>query len=489
MKALRERPAPPPGRDASCAAPPLLWLLAALVLGTAFVTGGSSTETGRGVLVAQWLALPLMVWASWLAWQRGRLRTARAGVALVLLALLLPALQLLPLPAQWWLSVPTRAALAADLAAFDVGALDYRWTLAPDATERDLYLLLPAVALFLAALALRAADWQRLLWTVVGLVSFSVLLAFLQLGAAQDSVLNPFPQYAPMLTGVFASKNHQASAMAVGLVLVLSLFLAHLQQPRDRLRLLICGALIVLLASVLPLVKSRAGVIIALLACGMIVASRGLPRQLDGSGTRAGRVAWVLALAGAALGTWGALAWMQSDIGVDGSRWEMAAATLRLGLENAPFGSGFGSFVPMFEQATAGGLMRSGYINNAHNDYAQLWFEGGLLAVLALAFALVTLVRALIALLTLRPESAARNCGLAAFWGLAVLLLHSAMDYPLRTPALLAVFGLLAGIMIAAAGEARQRARAHEASQRSRMRRSSASERRPSADSAPPLPE
>ena len=96
------------------------------------------------------------------------------------------------------------------------------------------------------------------------------------------------------------------------------------------------------------------------------------------------------------------------------------------------------------------------YINNAHNEYVQWWLEGGVVAVLAMFAAIVALIQSLHRLLRLPAGSSARTTGLAALMGVLVMLLHSSVDYPLRTPALMATFGLLAGIAISAAAQVRK---------------------------------
>ncbi|MEJ5207477.1 O-antigen ligase family protein [Denitratimonas sp. CY0512] len=439
----------------------LVLLLAGTVLALCFVCGGSSAQTGLGVVLAQLLALPLLGLALWRAWQRQRLGEVRWELIVVAAIVCLPLLQLLPLPESLWSLSSARAALSADLAVFGVHDLDLRWSLTPVATERNVYLLLPAVALFVVPLAVRRQAWKALLWWPIGMAMFSLLLAFVQLGLPQDSFVNPFPEYAPSLSGVFANKNHQASALAIGLVLVLSKLMdvySRRSHAQSTASLVLYAAMLALLILVLPLVKSRAGLIIALVVCGLVLLCTGplSPRSWRNSGHVA-RVLAVSAFSGLLVGLWGAFAWMQSEAALDGSRWTMFIMTLRLGVDNAPFGSGFGSYVLMFEQATQGALMRSGYINNAHNDYVQWWFEGGVLAILVLAAALYALIAALIRVLSLPGDSRSRSCGVAAAFGLLVLLLHSTVDYPLRTPALMAIAGLLAGILVSVAAQGRKR--------------------------------
>jgi len=433
-------------------------MLALLVLGLCFITGGSSMHSGMGVLLAQGIALLLLPFALWQAHQRQRLYPARWPLTVALAMLCLPLLQLMQLPEALWRMSPARVMLADDLATFGVDNLIRRWSLTPDTTERIAYQLLPALALFLVPIATSRTIWKGLLWCCIGLGTFSLLLAFAQLGASQDSFLNPFPEYPPSLSGVFANKNHQASALAIGLVLALSLLIdAFLRPGHDshaQAKKIICALLALSLILVLPLVRSRAGLLVAMVACGTLLLTSGFLSAELWRTSRALRALSILAVAILALGVWGAFAWMQSEAALEDSRWIILTTTLRLGLENAPFGSGFGSFVPMFEQATSGTLMRQGgYINNAHNEYAQWWFEGGIAAIAVLLAALAILITAARRLLERPLESETRRIGIGATCALLVLLLHSTVDYPMRTPALMAVAGLLAGIVVAAASE------------------------------------
>jgi hypothetical protein len=60
-------------------------------------------------------------------------------------------------------------------------------------------------------------------------------------------------------------------------------------------------------------------------------------------------------------------------------------------------------------------------------------------------------------LLAFHPRSGSRRRGLAAAMAILVLFLHSSVDYPLRTPALLAVLALMTGILASAAATGTKR--------------------------------
>src|SRR5690606_36764968 len=85
---------------------------------------------------------------------------------------------------------------------------------------------------------------------------------------------------------------------------------------------------------------------------------------------RRGIVALLVSGLVAAVGLSAATGWMRVD-GVDEIRWLLRKATMALAGLHLPWGSGIGSFVPVFEQAVPDVLLMPNYVNAAHNDFAQ----------------------------------------------------------------------------------------------------------------------
>lgn len=431
-----------------------LLVLIGVLLTLTFITGGSSQQSGVGVLAAQLLAIPILLYAMLQAWQTGRFRTAQLGIAALALVVMVPWLQLLPIPAWLWDLPATRLPLRHDLLAAGVGNIDMRWSLAPAATERAALLLLPPMAVFFAVLALGADALRKVLWLVIALALFSLMLAVAQAGAGQDSFLNPFPQYLPAMGGVFANVNHQADALAVALVISVALiFDARRYAERHGSSLAptwMLVALAALFTLALPLIGSRAGVLIVMLPLVMVAA---LCSRISFERLRHHRpTQWlaVLAIGLLAATVFVALGWMQVDATVEESRWVFSKETLQLGFANAPLGGGVGSFVPLFEHGAEVSLRLTTFLNHAHDEYPQWWLEAGILGVLVLLAVLTTLVIFLRRLIQSSRHSRLRATGVAALAALLVMLLHSSVDYPLRTPALMTVFAALAGIVTAA---------------------------------------
>ena len=418
-------------------------IAAGVLLATAFITGGDSGTTGSLAIVAtQLLALAVLAWAM-PALAAASLDPLRRHA--LLLAFALPALlaaQQIPVPASWWQALPARAGLARDLALVGVAPAWQPWSLAPLAGERALWSLLPALAVFTAVLALPRARLRGLLLLFALLAAASQVLGWLQVGAAQDSLVNPFPRWPLAFNGLFANPNHQGTAAALSVVAMVALAASgnRVEAGDRRPRLIPCGLALLALAS-LPMTGSRAALLLAI--AGAVAALLLLRLEMQGrrfgGRVRAGWAAVVLAMVAFAV------AWVRFQA-ADVVRWSLVETTAAMAWAHAPTGAGVGSFVPVFDQYAPRSLMQWEFFNHAHDEYVQWWFESGVAGMAVLACALWLLVRS-----RPRPRGKYQGEAVAGWLGCITLLMHSLVDYPLRTPALMAVAALLAGTMVAAA--------------------------------------
>jgi O-antigen ligase len=121
------------------------------------------------------------------------------------------------------------------------------------------------------------------------------------------------------------------------------------------------------------------------------------------------------------------------------SRAELLSTTSRAAREFMPFGSGLGSFrdvYPLYERATQ---VTTTYAVHAHNDYAELVLELGLPGVLLiLLFVGWWAYRVWRVWRSAEAGPFARAAAIAS----AALLIHSFVDFPLRTAALAGCFGM-----------------------------------------------
>lgn len=405
------------------------WVLPALVA-LALLAGGGSMS---GMRVDGWLsalgaaAILLLVAAHATGMRPMALRTARAPLAMLFVLALLVLFQLWPLGFDApWLGDDSRSAARWALetsGATPTGTL----SLDPHATLRfGLRWLLP-VAILLAALGARTGERQRALDAVLVVAVLHALLVVIQRAGAPD-VFYPFGNTAPFAGGLFANPNHGGLLAAVAIVLAAT---------RWQRRAWIVGLSLLMVTAAIAS-GSRAAVGLVLVALGLAVVEMAPARR---------RVA--VALVGiTALALAGAVAWsLLSPAGLDTEgRALFWPAIADMASSAMPWGVGFGAFATAFRSAEPLDIMGSTYINEAHNAPLQWWAEGGVAGLALLLAATVWLVRTG---WRGRGEPRARAC----LYALALIILHSLVDYPLRTVAFGGLAMALVGLMLPQAPE------------------------------------
>lgn len=428
--------------------------MAVLVVG--LLAGGG--RGGLGDVLAQLLALLLlgvMLWSAWagrLAWR------APAWVrCLPLLALLLPLLQLLPIPAGWWAAGTAREEVAAQLAIAGIQPAG-RWSIYPLATERALWSLLPAVALFLAVLTLsnRALRWLFALLLLIAMLNVFVGVA--QLAQGPTSSLRLYvPTNTGHAVGLFANRNHFAGLLAMLLPVALAgsawaLVRRKGNGERDFVPPVLGAVVATLLVLGIAFSRSRAGLGLALIGMlSLLPMAWSLP-------ARRGTKRILACLVGVGLVV--ALQFASLDVAkramadpVDEGRRLYAVTTIDAARAYAPLGSGLGTFRFAFQpfEAARGNPGRD-VANHAHNDYLELWLEGGWAALcLMLAGAAVWAWAGWRA--WLQPIGSREAIGWSgllarACWvAVSLVALHEAFDYPMRTTAMSSAFAVVLGTM------------------------------------------
>lgn len=381
---------------------------------------------------------------------------ARAPILLIGCGTALVLLQIVPLPPILWTHLPGRAQFAET---YGVAGMAVPWlsiSLDPSATVRSALSLIPAIAIFLAVLGLPTGGRRALMVIVATLALVNVLWGLLQLMQGPDSPLYFFEFTARGSTvGLFGNRNHFSALLysATPFIAAIGAHVVYRYGLRRPVPVAACVALYGALIVGLATATSRAGLlleVIASLASLAMIWPRGVvSMQKRSTKLMVGAVIVVVAAAHlvllAALGS-------RETLG-DATRPQMALITLRAAWDFLPFGSGFGSFVPIFalyqEPATA--FIR--YVNHAHDDWAELILEGGVPAVLIM---LAFLGWYLAALRRVWRRAGSRSATLAVLLPRAgsivagLLLLHSLADYPLRTITLAMVFALACGLLVPA---------------------------------------
>jgi O-antigen ligase len=161
-------------------------------------------------------------------------------------------------------------------------------------------------------------------------------------------------------------------------------------------------------------------------------------------------------------------------------RLRFARNTIEAAIAYMPFGSGMGTFVPVYETfEKASDNVASAFANRAHNDYLELWLEAGLVGLIAIGGFLVWVFRTSWRVWRRGLPGADHRDNLlacAAALALVLLLAHAAVDYALRATALMAVFAWAVAMLLVPVGiqaPARSRTEKRVASPRGRSSRSS----------------
>lgn len=413
----------------------------------ALILGGASMNAPGALTIVQLAALVAL--AASMA-TRAPVRVSRgawATLALVAAAILLGLVQTVPLPAGLWASMSGRdvAKLVFDLVSPpDIG---HPLSLNPEATRRALLAMLPFVAGLLCVVRADYILRYRLVLLLVALAIAGFLLGALQFVTRGAVGLLHATPHDHAAVGFFVNRNHNADLLLIAPVLAAAVIR---WDPLDRFRrigLTLSVGLLGMFSLGVLIASSRMG--IALLAVAVPIALLlAIPRL---SLRRVGLVALILVGAGAALALAAkynpvvAQVIARFDTAGEGRFvfWPEVTFAIRTFL---PWGSGLGTFDAVYRSIEPLASVTPYYVNHAHNEYLEIALEAGVPGIVFIGLGLVLFSG--VAVYHLRRAQRGRGdpLSLAALTGIAILLLHSLVDYPLRTPALSALFGMLWGL-------------------------------------------
>ncbi|MGE3917878.1 MAG: O-antigen ligase family protein [Hyphomicrobiaceae bacterium] len=442
--------------------------LASAGLVAACTTLGGGTHSGfLGDVILQLLSIPVLVWGAVSIGRSSRGVISSFGLAIAAAAVLLPIVQLVPLPHG--LAFPGKAQTqAAEIRQLVLNGPDAATTsVALYPSILALLSALPPLAVFVSISALDRPS-RRLSTLVVLMVgAASVFLGLLQVAQGPASVLRLFSITNPSeAVGFFANRNHFSAFLYVLMLLTAAWSIdagnrfasapAHRRsEARHALPLLATLVLVVIVVAAQTFARSRAGLGLAIagLMCAGLLAATGQAKR-DGVAPSS-RLVLAAGLFGALLAVQFALFRILERFEADAlsdARIPFARNTWEAAMSHLPLGAGLGSFVQvygLFEHPVD--TLLDTYANRAHNDFLELWLEVGIVAPALLACFIVWLLVA--ASRAWRTPDGGRidvDVLLARASSVAVLLLlaHSFVDYPLRTTALLSMLALCCGLLM-----------------------------------------
>lgn len=424
------------------------WLVPAFVL-ACLVLGGASAGGYLANALLQLMGVALLFAALRTGPQPEAASSERQLTWLAILMLGIVLLQFVPLPWGLWSSLPGRGALAAELVSAGIGQSAGSVSLIPHESLKSALWLLPAAGMAFAMIRLRhLVNKRNLALAIIAATILGVLLGALQLVSGPQSRFYPYDiTNRGMAVGLFANANHMASLLLVSIpfeAALLSRALALRGQRRLPAIIAVAAAFAMTLAGIVTN-GSLAGyglLLPVLLASVLIVAGSRKVRMAAGLLLPAvlGGLAIVLSTEE------GQNLLNQASAMSQGGRQAIFATSVEALKDHSPVGSGLGTFAELYPSYEDPFAVTNRYVNHAHNDYLELVLETG---IAGLAVLLGFLAWWTTSARRVWSEVGASPFARAAVIASAALLVHSLVDYPLRTAGLSVIFAACCALIAA----------------------------------------
>lgn len=433
-----------------------------VLLTACFLFGGASRSDVASLLMLQPLAvlcaLAFVLTPGVIEWSTVRnpllLLGAFAGII---------AAQLIPLPPAVWTQLPGHEAFAQSAMA---AGLEQPWrpvSLTPDLTLASLVGLVVPAAVIVGMGSLSADRRQAVLVILLFGVAASVLFGLAQIsGGSQSSFYTYRITNEGVAVGLFANRNHEAALLALAWPLLAAwASIGHRDRRRRTAGRWIALGAAIFIVPMLLITGSRSGLILGVIG---LIAAVMLWWRSGGTGGRltrferitlvgAGVVAVAIFAAAIVLSRAASLERFFTTGEEVETRIAVTPTLLTIARDFFPVGSGFGSFDPIFRVYEPSDFLSPQYLNHAHNDVLELIITGGLPAVLiASAFVGWSMLRA-VNVWRSTASSPAVKLARAGSAVLLILAVASVVDYPLRTPLMMAVMAIACS-WLAAGGSA-----------------------------------
>lgn len=438
-----------------------LWLrsgAAPAFLVSCLLLGGSRQGVWSNALL-QLLAVLILGWAVMAARDQST-NASRQLLIFSLSAVVLLVLQLIPLPPDLWAALPGRGTVEAGFAMLGYERPWLPLSLAPYDTLESGYALLPPLAVVVMIVTLQ---WYKESWiaSVVLVGAFaSVLLGAVQVasaGTADWAYLYEFSNSGAV--GFFANRNHMATLLLAAIPFAGALFAAAHPQVKTRSKafaMLSIGAggfLVVITGLVLN--DSLAALALALPVIGATVLLLPIGWRLRWLLLPLAAVALVASIVMLGTSPVGSVPVDSTSPEANYSRSAIWVVTARAISETFPAGVGFGTFPGVYALQEDPSAIGRTYVNHAHNDYLEIVLEAGLPG---LALMVLFLLWWCWQALRIWRSPVSSQFAKAATIASAAILVHSIVDYPLRTTAIASLFAACVAMMAQAQAPARRRA-------------------------------
>ncbi len=426
-----------------------------------FAFGGASRMHALRLAIVELAALPLLAivgihlqkWGSW--------REHKLILGLLIGLIAVPLIQLVPLPPAVWTALPGREQLTL---ALTLAGLQPGWSslsVTPDRTWQHFLALIPPVAMFLAALMASYELRRQLIYLALGATVISILIGVLQISGGGVFYLWP-AAYGDGVEGFFANRNHHATLLLAVTPFAAAFAGASLRRSSSQGQNAVwLGALFMgLVVVAIGVIQSRAGVILIGPSLVLSVLAAWIASGRRRPGPAFLGLAAVVGVAIAAVGVFALapiLDRFDPNAPAEGrfENWPYVAEAAQTYL---PVGSGLGSFDTVYRSIEPLDRLDPTYFNQAHNEYLEIWLETGWMGMALVLVFLAWWGRRSWACWR-APPTRLTDMQRAASAAMLMILLHSVVDYPLRTETIAVLFALFAAILEGAAAPPEVRTR------------------------------
>ena len=404
---------------------------------------GGSVQGVWANFALQLIGLAMLVWVA--ARREYLVPHDLLPLLLIVLALLVVALQLIPLPPEIWTRFPGRSGIARG---YDLLAILRPWlsiSELPYEAVSTTFALLPPLAIF----ALGATDNSRgMAGALLIGTALAIVVGALQVASGPTSAWYFYPITNTGAVGFFANGNHMATLLLAAVPFVPALLLSGKSQQRLRGKsaatVTIAIAVLGLILIGIALNRSLAALLLVLpvlLATGLMIPVGWRLRWVAVPLVVLGLAGAVAALSSNPLNSTSASSAKEFSLQSRQHIWRTTAAAIA---ETFPVGTGLGSFQQVYRLQENPDRVDATYVNHAHNDYLELALELGLPGILLMLAFFAWWGRRLAQIWSSNLSSPFDR---AATIASAAVLAHSVVDYPLRTSAMAAVFAMCIGIL------------------------------------------
>jgi O-antigen ligase len=415
------------------------------------ILGGSAQGIWQN-MVLQLFGLSILAWAASPGAGQPVIGPARQLLVVAVLASVLVAIQMVPLPPAIWTHLGGRGMIADGYHILGIAPSWLPLSVTPYRSFDSLLGLIPPLALFAAIVSLRA---YRATWLIAALLIgtiASVVLGTLQVTGSGNIADSPWYLYAEssygLATGFFANANHMANLLVCTLPFLAALLVSARGLAAQRKSALIVSLAAATLLIVVGIALNHSlavyGLTPPVLAASALILlpQRSSWRRWWAIGTGLLVVLAVVGLATTSVRT----GQLRNDARSSAqSREEMLVTSAKAMRDFLPWGSGLGSFRSVYQLYEDPAQVTDTYVPHAHNDYVELALEMGLLGVVLIIAFLAWWARAVWRAWR-HPDRGpfARAATIAS----GAILLHSVVDFPLRTATLSALFAMCLAMLV-----------------------------------------